>query len=411
VTGTAIEGVDVSWDRLGDLFTLDPAVAHLNHGSFGAVPVTVQRTLRRLREEMEANPMAFVTRGLLERIADARSRLAVFLGADPAGTALLPNASAAAEVVLRSIRAQPDDEILLTDHGYGGIRLAVERLCRRTGAVLREVALPLAASADEVVTEIATAAAPNRTRLAIVDQVASPTAKLFPVARIVDALHDRGIPVAVDGAHAPGMLDVDVESIGADFWFGNLHKWAFGSRPTAVLVVAPPHRETVEPLVVSWLQEAGFPAAVEIGGTLDYTTWLAAPTGIETMRALGLDAVRRHNSALADYGQRVVSDALSIAPASRPQPSFADDPAAVEAPVSMRLVPLPPGVADDRLAATNLRERLAIEAACEAHIDVWCGRGHLRLSAQLYNGPDDYDRLAAALPGAIQREQRAAPTA
>ncbi len=355
---------------------------------------------------MEANPTAFMTRGLLERLAHARRLVAGFLGANPDNTALVANATAAAAVVLGSVHIEQGDEILLTDHGYGAVRLAVDRLCRRTGAVAREVAVPLDASADDVVAEIAAAARPDHTRLAIVDHVASPTAKLFPVARIVSALHEHGVPVVVDAAHAPGMLDVNVESIGADFWFGNMHKWAFASRPTAALVVAPRHRTTVQPLAVSWLQDAGFPTAMEIAGTLDYTAWLAAPTGIETMRALGLDAIRRHNSDLVEYGQRVVADALEIASTDRPQPSFADDRPTAGEPVSMRIVPLPSGVADDRPAAIRLRERLASEASCEVQVDVWRGRGQLRLSAQVYNGPDDYDRLAAALPGVIARQRR-----
>ncbi len=411
MAGTTVEGVDVSWHRRRELFTLDPALAHLNHGSFGAVPTTVQRAQRRLRDEMEANPMAFFTRGLLERLADARRFVAGFLGADPDGIALAPNATAAAEVVLSSVHVERGDEILLTDHGYGAVRLAVERLCRRTGAIVREVAIPPHASAGEVVAEIVAATRPNRTRLAIIDHIASPTAKLFPVARIVSALREYAVPVMVDAAHAPGMLDVNVESIGADFWFGNLHKWAFGARPTAALVVAPQHRATVEPLVVSWLQVVGFPTAVEIGGTLDYTPWLAAPIGIETMRALGLEAVRRHNSLLAEHGQRVVAEALEVGTSDIVRPSFADDHQTEEAPVSMRTVRLPPGVADDRPAAVRLRERLASEASCEVHLDVWRGRGQLRLSAQVYNSQDDYDRLAAALPEVIDRQRRGEPTA
>lgn len=411
MAGATIEGVDVSWRRRRELFTLDPAVAHLNHGSFGAAPTTVQRAQGQLWDEMEANPMAFFTRGLLERIAYTRRFVAGFLGADPESTALMPNATAAAAVVLGSVHIERGDEILLTDHGYGAVRLAVDRLCRRTGAIAREVAVPLDACADEVIAEIVAAARSNHTRLAIIDHVASPTAKLFPVARIVSALREREVPVMVDAAHAPGMLDLNVESIGADFWLGNLHKWAFAARPTAALVVAPQHRATVEPLAVSWLQDAGFPNAVEIAGTLDYTAWLAAPTGMETMRALGLDAIRRHNSDLAEYGQRVVADALEIPAAARPQPSFGDDRPTPREPVSMRIVPLPSGVADDRPAAQRLRERLASEASCEVHLDAWRGRGQLRLSAQVYNSPDDYDRLAAALPGVIERQRRGEPAA
>jgi isopenicillin-N epimerase len=382
-------GVDATWTRVRELFSLDPAVAHLNHGSFGAVPVPVQRAQQSLREEMEANPVAFYTRGLTDRIAQARRHIAAFLGSDPDLTALVTNATAASQIVLGSLALGPGDEVLLTDHGYPSVRLAVRRLCARTGAGLCEVAIALTATDDEVVAALTDAARPGRTRLAIVDHVTSPTARLFPVARIVAALRERDVPVLIDAAHGPGMLPVDVAAIDADFWLGNLHKWAFAPRATAVLAVAATHRHVVRPLVVSWLDELGFPDAVEFGGTLDYTPWLAAPTGIELLRALGLDRLRRHNADLAEFGQRVVAEALGLDPAELPVPG--------PGPVSMRVVPLPRGVAADRPSATRLRERLAAEHGCEVFLDAWRGRGHLRVSAQIYNTAGDYHRLAAAL--------------
>src|SRR4051812_28498184 len=140
---TVIEGVDVGWDRVGDLFSLDPTVAYLNHGGFGVVPVPVQRAQQRIRAEMDGNPMAFFTRGVVERIGHVRQHMARFLGADPDGTALVPNVSAATQLVLNAIAPQPGEEILLTDHGYGATRMATEWLCARTGAMPKVVAVDL----------------------------------------------------------------------------------------------------------------------------------------------------------------------------------------------------------------------------------------------------------------------------
>ena len=385
MSGT-IHGVEVSWERVRDLFRLDPAVAYLNHGGFGAVPVPVQLAQQRLRDEMEANPRAFFVRGLMDRIGHVRRHIATFLGADPAGTALVPNATAGLQVALGSFPLAEGEEILLTDHGYGTTLFAAQRRAARTGAVIREVDLPLGAADDEMVELILAAVRPGRTRLAVVDHVSSPTARLLPVARIVAALRARGVAVLVDGAHAAGMLPVDLAAIGADFWVGNLHKWAFTPRPTAALVVAPEHRTRIEPLIVSWEQPAGFPAAVEFAGTLDYTAWLAAPTGIHVLRTLGPDRVRRHNSELADYAQLTVAAAVRADPAELTRSE----------PVSMRIVPLPPGVADTVSAADGLRDRLSAEHGCEVAVNAWRGRGYLRISAQVYNTKADVDRLAKA---------------
>ncbi|MGE5829617.1 MAG: aminotransferase class V-fold PLP-dependent enzyme [Micromonosporaceae bacterium] len=377
-------------------------MAHLNHGSFGAVPIPVQQAQQRLRDEMDANPVAFFIRGLYERLAATRAELAAFLGADPGATALTANATSATQVVLGSLRFSPGDEVLLTDHGYGAVSLAVQRLARLTGAVPREVEVPLGADDDELLTRITDAVRPGRTRLAIVDHITSPTARLLPVARIAAALRERGVPVLVDGAHAPGMLPLDVPALGVDFWLGNLHKWAFAPRPTAVLVVAPEHRDAIEPLVVSWEHESGFPAAVEYAGTLDYTAWLAAPVGLQVLHGLGLDRLRRHNWAGAGSGQRRVAEALGLDQATLPGPAGPREGDAPEArALSMRLIPLPAGVAEDHDQATALRERITKELGCEVLLHAWRGRGILRLSAQAYNTPAEYDRLADGLPSLL----------
>jgi isopenicillin-N epimerase len=392
-----VEGVEVDWERRRELFSIDPEVAYLNHGGFGAVPVPVQRAQQRLRAEMEANPTGFFSRGLLDRIAHTRRHAARFVGADPECTALVTNVTAATQVVLNNVQVGPGDEILLTDHGYGATKMAVDWHCGRHGAAARVVSVPLDAGDDEAVATVVAGARPGYTRLVVVDHLSSPTAKILPVARIVAQMRELGIPVFVDAAHAPAMLPLDVAATGADFWAGNMHKWAFAPRPTALLTVAASRREQIEPLIVSWEQPAGYPRAQEFGSTLDYTAWLAAPAGLHLLQTLGLDRVRRHNVELVEYGQRVVAEALRLDPAALPNPA---------GPAHMRLIPLPPELDDD--AATAMRLRLAQEYRCEVAVTQWNGRRGLRIAAQIYNRPSDYDRLAAALARVLGHDLRAA---
>jgi isopenicillin-N epimerase len=375
------------------LFSLDPAVSYLNHGGFGAVPLTVQRAQQRLRDEMEANPVRFFTQGLHDRVEHTRRHLAGFLGADPEGSALVGNTTAGVAVVLQSLRLGAGDEVLLTDHTYGAVELSVRRQCRRSGATARTVAIPLGATDAEIVERIRAALRPGRTKLVLLDQLTSATAKVFPVRAIAAAARAHDIPVLVDAAHVPGMLPVDVASIGADFWVGNLHKWAFAPRGTALLSVAPAWRRRIEPLAVSWEHDRGFPYNVEWQGTLDYTSWLSAPSGTFVLRTLGADEVREHNAALAAYGQRVIGEALGVTPDELPEPG---DPAA-----SMRLVPLPSGLATTVMEARALRERIADKLAAETSVNAWGGRGWLRLCAQIYNRPEEYERLAERLPALL----------
>ncbi|NMO52540.1 aminotransferase class V-fold PLP-dependent enzyme [Actinoplanes sp. TBRC 11911] len=375
------------------LFSLDPGVAYLNHGTVGVVPIGVQRAQQRLRDEVEANPRRFYGQEMAERVIHTRRFLAGFLGADPDGSALVPNITAAVSIALNSVPLGAGDEVLVTDHVYGAVEIAVRHRSERAGASVRTVALPADAGDAEVVALVVAALRPGRTKLLVVDQLASVTAKVFPVREMVAAAHERGIPVLVDAAHVPGMLPVDVTAIDADFWAGTLHKWAFAPRGTALLAVGAAWRSRIEPLAVGWSQDQGFPRSVEHQGTLDYTPWLAAPTGLFTLRTLGWEAVRAHNAALAAYGQRVVAAALDVElpkDAQLPEPGSAD--------AAMRVVPLPPGVAATQPEAYALRQRIAEKLGTEVAVNAWGGRGLLRLSAQVYNRADEYERLAQRLP-------------
>jgi isopenicillin-N epimerase len=363
------------------LFSLDPTQSYLNHGHAGVTPIPVQRAHQRLREEMEANPQRFYTRGLFDRLAHVRRHLAEFVGADPNGAALVPNTTFGVGIVLHTLGLGAGDEVVTTSHGYG----AVDHAADATGARRRVVPLSLAAEPAEIVATVRNAVNPSRTKLVIVDLVTSSTARLLPVAEIVQALRGTGVPVLVDAAHGPGALPLAVDALGADFFVGTLHKWAFAPRSTAILVVAEPWRDRIRPVVVSWSQPDGYPARVEHAGTLDYTGWLAAPSGLFALRTLGVDRVRAHNAALARYGQQVVGNALGLT--DLPDPGGA---------LPMRLIPLP---ADgDLAAAVRLRERISDELRAEVAVTAWNGRLLLRLCAQIYNRPEEYDRLAEWLP-------------
>lgn len=390
--GVALAGaaLDRGWEAARLLWTLDPAIAYLNHGAFGAVPLPVQRAQQRLRDEVESNPMRFYGRGLGDRVTYTRRHLAKFVGADPDGTALVANVSTGVNAVLHSFPLGPGDEVLVTDHGHVPARHALERACGRSGATLVTVQVPLTADDDALVGRVRERVT-RRTRLAVFDQITSHTARLFPLHRLVGPLRADGVAVLVDGAHAPGMLDLDVAAVGADFWVGNLHKWAGAPRGTALLAVDARWRSSMRSFVVSWSEEAGFPASFEHAGTTDPTAWLAAPVGLHTLGTFGWPALRKRNTSLAAWGQRVVAEAIGADLTGIPA-----DPA-----VSMRIVPLPAGVATTAEDAQLLQAAIATEAACEVAVAAWNGRGLLRVSGQAYNRSADYGRLADALPGLL----------
>ena len=379
------------WPAVRALWSLDPAVAHLNHGSFGAVPLRVVETQDGWRRRAQANPMRFWLLDELAGIEAARHRAAAFLGTDEDGLALVPNATTAVNTVLAAVRLGPGSEVVITDHGYGAVRMAVKGVALRTGARMVEVALPIDADADQAHAAVE-AAITEATGLVLVDHVTSPTARVLPVGRIIDAAHRRGVPVLVDAAHAPGQLPVDLAALGADFWTGNFHKWPCAVQGTAVLAVAPHWREQVRPLVTSWHDAAGFPAAFDLGGTQDQTAWLALGAALDLLEELSWDRLRAHGSALVDHGQQVVAEALEVPAAALWR----------EPDLWMRCVPLPRGVATNDEESRALWRLISDRLGCEVAVTNMRGRGLLRLSAHAYNAPADYDRLARGLRDLIR---------
>ncbi|ADB32651.1 aminotransferase class V [Kribbella flavida DSM 17836] len=366
-----------------DLWSLDPDVLHLNHGSFGAVPRRTQELLATLRAETEANPMRWF-RSVAERLAVSRLELARFLRTDPAGFALVPNASAGVTAALATIPIRPGSRIVLTNHTYGAVLFAAERFARAFQAEVVVVDVPLEADDDAVVAAIG-AELDERTAALVVDQISSATAMVFPIRRLVEVCD--GIPVIVDGAHAPALLDAPAQD-GADFWTGNFHKWPAAPRATAGLVVAEKWRSTTLPLIVSWSEnDERLPERFDMVGTADYAPWIAAPESLRVLDELDWPVRRAQLSTLIDEAAQVVAKALGT-----------DLPDVVHPAATMRLVELP--FADDRSpsAGEAFKARVSRELKAEITLTAFDQRVFVRLSAHAYNSARDYELLAERLP-------------
>jgi isopenicillin-N epimerase len=376
-----------------ELFVLDPNVAHLNHGSFGAVPIPVREERMRLLDEYDANPLRVVVGDLWDRVADNRTAAAEFLGAEPGLCALIVNATAGAALALNSVRLGAGDEVVITDHSYNAVTLAVGDQVTRFGAKVVVAPVDLTAGVAETVAAV-TNAVTERTKLVIVDEISSATAKRHPIAELAARLRQMGVPLLVDAAHSPGMLPRPLAGIDPDFWVGNMHKWAFAPGGTALMRVSAGWRDRIAPLVVSHAHLDGYPRNVEQQGTRDHSPWLALKAGLAIFDRFGEAEIQRHNTELAAYGQRVIGAALDLTPADLPEPGDH---------VSMRVIPLPPGLVTDQPSARALYHRIVNELATETAINVFRGEGLVRVSAQIYNRPEEYDKLAENLPSLLKR--------
>lgn len=373
------------WDEVRKLWMLDPDVAHCNHGSFGAVPAPVLDAQNDFRRRMAENPMRWFHRELPGLVAEARARVARFIGAQPDEMALVKNVSAGVSAVVQSLPLGPGAEVVSSDHIYGAVSWALDRLCARTGATRVVVEVPLRSTDDEVTARFAEHCS-QRTGLVVVDQVTSPTARRFPIEAVTSVARGCGAAVLVDGAHAPGMLPLDMSAMKADFWTGNLHKWACAPAGTGALWVSPERRASMQSIIVSWGEQDGFPLSFDRVGTDDLSCWLAAPLALEVLGNLGWDRLRRHNEALVVWAQATVAEILGV-PAGELQHDTG---------LSMALVPLPAGLVDTREQAQALQDQM-VSRGVEMTIGCWNGRARARLSAYAYNSPPDYERMALGL--------------
>jgi isopenicillin-N epimerase len=344
----------------------------------------VREAQDRARAAVERAPMRAFRDELPEQLAAAREQAAKFLALQGDSVALVRNVSEGVAVVLEALGVGPGDDVVVSNHGYLTASMAVE--ARGARVVVAELALD--GTPAGVAAAFARAMTPA-TRLAIVDHVTSPTALVLPVAEVAAAM--RGTPVLVDAAHVPGALpDVDIESLGVDFWVGNLHKWAFAPRSAAALWVAASHRDSVRPLVTSWSHGQPFPASFDLQGTVDHSAWLAVPDGIDFWHRLGGWEQVARNADLLRQGADHVRAALGT---RSPRGGIPTAPC-------MELVALPEGVATTTAAADALWQRLYAAGFVVPPV-AFGGRGYLRLAAAAYNDEDDYARLADALPSVL----------
>ena len=395
-------------------WALDPTVTYLNHGSFGACLKAILEVQRGWRDKLEAHPVRFLARELEELLDWTRSEIGAFVGADADDLALLQNATAGINTVLRSIEFNRGDEILVTDHAYNSSLNAVRYAAARAGArvVLARVPFP-SDGPDEVFEAVIRAVTPN-TKLAMIEHVTSPTALVLPVERLVPALAERGVDVLIDGAHGPGMLPIRLREWKPAYYAGTTHKWVCAPKGTAFLYVRRDRQAGIKPLVISSgsndtrMSRSKFRLEFDWMGTMDPSGFITVPATIDALGEMmpgNWPALRQHNHKLAIEARSVLS-AMLRTPLQSPDEMIG----------AMAVVRLPGGPLP---RPETLRRIALIEGALrgrrvEVPLITWpcpwlVDSGDLdpdtefdllvRISAQAYNNLGQYQRLASILAG------------
>lgn len=379
---------------------LDPEIDFLNHGSFGACPTSVLEVQKDLRQRLEREPVAFFMRDYRPMLDETRQALAQFIGADPQDLVFIQNATAGVNAVVRSLSFTPGDELLTTNHTYNACRNALEYAAAQWGAKVVVAPCPFPLNDPEEIVTAIEQHITERTRLALFDHITSPTGLVLPVERLLALFHERGIDTLVDGAHALGMMDLDIGRLKPTYYTGNCHKWLCAPKGAAFLYVARERQPEIHPLIVSHgansprTDSSRFLLEFDWPGTMDPTPWLAVPEAIRFMGSLfddGWAGLRRHNRELVLYGRERLCTTLGV-PIPSPESMIG----------SLATVPLPSGAADtgpDPQRVDPLQDTLFYQKKIEVPVVNWpCSPSRMvRISAQAYNHPAQYDRLAEVL--------------
>jgi isopenicillin-N epimerase len=370
---------------------LDRDCIFLNHGAFGATPKLVIAAQNVWRERLETQPLKFMQE-LAPHIRQAASELAQFVGGKGENLVFVDNATAGVNAVVRSLDFSAQDQIVVTSHGYAAVRKTLDYICRRTGAKIVEAQVPFPIDdAGEVVEAIATrlnpALHPN-VKLLVIDHITSPTALIFPVEAIVQLAHSHGIPVLIDGAHAPGTLPLNLDKLGADWYVGNCHKWLCANKGCGFLYAQPDRQANLHPNVISHGFDSGFLNEFDWTGTRDPTAWLTVTDAIGFHQQLGREQVWAHNHSLVLQAAQMLADAWQ-----QPLP----------APTSMlgfmATLALPQSVRASYAVgdAQKLHDEILSQHQIEVPIIPFSDRLWLRISAQVYNESWEYSHLGAVL--------------
>lgn len=417
------------WSRL------DRETVFLNHGSFGACPDAVLDRQAELRDRLEREPVRFMVEELEPLHDEARARLARFLGVrDPADLAFVSSATHGVNAVLRSLRFEPGDEILTTDHEYNACVNAARFVAERSGAKLTMARLPWPVESEDRLVEALLGAVTERTRLVLLSHVTSPTAIVLPIERIQSALRERGVPLLIDGAHAPGMIPLDLDALESDYYCGNCHKWMCAPKGAGFLYVRRDLQPDIHPAVISHgynsrrNDRSRFELEFGWTGTGDPTPMLSVPAAIDAMVSIisgdegpaqsereAWGSIMQRNHALAIRARDTVAGALNVKPPV--SDSMIGSISTLELPA--RSQPPAPGSTKYH---DPLQDQILRGFGIQVPIVPWPDRGVLasagigtapdqpfgraiRISAQLYNDPAQYEYLARSLVQVIRGAQ------
>jgi len=371
-----------------NLWLLDESITFLNHGSFGATPIKVIEAAEQIQRRLEKEPVSFYVDSYADELRRCISKLGVFVGAKPENLALIDNATTGVSTVLRSLlpKLDSDDEILICNHTYPAVKSACHYISEISGCKITEIALPYPVESNEQIIDVYRKALNDKTKLLILDHIIYTTGLINPVKEIAELVKQNGTLILVDGAHAPGMIDLSIEELNVDWYTGNCHKWLFTPKGCALLWTAPEHQSYTKPLSISFYLNDDYTKEFDWTGTRNPVPFLALDAAIDFHRELGSESLMQYIHNLMLAGRNLVADEIGLA--KEAPDNMLGSLAAFEL----------PGHSDTGHEITGaLRKRFFEKYKIEMPFVKFDSKIYFRFSAQVYNDITDYKKLTSAL--------------
>lgn len=374
-------------------FLLDQNITFLNHGSFGSCPKPIFEEYQRFQRELESDPVDFIQKKQPQYLKIARESLANFVGCQAGDLFFTSNPTYAINVIMRSIKLNPGDEILATNHEYGAMDRTWNFYCKKSGAkyIRQNISLPIV-SKEQIIEEFWKGYNQN-TKVIFLNQMSSATALIFPVKEICDRAKELGLITIVDGAHVPGHMDLNITELNPDYYTGTLHKWMLAPKGSSFLYVKPELQNDLEPLVVSWGYESVAPGESqfidyhELQGTRDVSVFLCTPTVVKFLDDNNWEAVSKSCKQIVLNNYQRFCDLVKTKPLAPITEEFLGQMASV--PINTK-------------KPAELKEVLYSKYKIQVPVMPLNGNIYIRYSINAYNSQADLDTLYKALEDIIK---------
>ncbi|MDG2266270.1 MAG: aminotransferase class V-fold PLP-dependent enzyme [Candidatus Marinimicrobia bacterium] len=369
-----------------DQYLLNNNIIFLNHGSFGACPKPVFNEYQQWQSLIESQPVQYFSEDLYNYLRKSREDLSTFISCDVDDIIFIPNPTTAINSIVRSLKFNSGYEILTSNHEYGAMVRAWQYFSKDKGYNLIPFNLKLPFTTKSNFLDDFWKGVTNNTKIIFISHITSPTAIIFPIKEICKRAKNEGILTIIDGAHAPGHIDLHISSFDPDIYIGACHKWLSAPKGSSFMYVKKEIQNLIDPLIISWGKEVDpspspFICENQYQGTRDFSPFLSVSSAIDFQKNNNWDIIKERCRKLTKQTLLSLQDILKTDLLCPVNDNWLAQMASIQLPDI-----------DPRKIKNTLLKNYKIEIP----IFQWENNNMLRFSFNAYNDEDDSNTLIDA---------------